>query len=223
MQYNPEKIGKTIRSEREKNNLSQSELGKKINVSGKQISNYETGKLIPPIDILFELCNVFNCELGYLLGEKSYTYGTKENTIILNKTGLSIEALNAIMKITGTDKSCLEFGYDAQKYRELLNRILTSEKFQEIIEDMSELNYLYSAYKNNIDSKLITKIGKENLDKLMEKYSSLTLYDDQEDCENLIKIDQAIDCKLICQERTAFLRYKLQEKFILLLNELYPD
>ena len=51
MRYDLEKIGKTIHQERDKLKWTQVKLGKKLGVSGKQISNYENGKLLPPQDI----------------------------------------------------------------------------------------------------------------------------------------------------------------------------
>lgn len=45
-------------------------LGDKLGVSGKQISNYESGALMPPMDILIKLCEVYECELEFLLNER---------------------------------------------------------------------------------------------------------------------------------------------------------
>lgn len=87
MKYNNEQISKMILSERTKLKISQAELGEKVGVVGKQISNYEKGKLVPPIDIVLRLCDVFKCELGYLLGEPDYADGTKIETAICNATG----------------------------------------------------------------------------------------------------------------------------------------
>ena len=64
MRYDLEKIGKTIHQERDKLKWTQVKLGKKLGVSGKQISNYENGKLLPPQDILLKMAALFNCEYG---------------------------------------------------------------------------------------------------------------------------------------------------------------
>ena len=51
MEYDFEQIGKSIKEERKKNGWTQEELGKMLCISGKQISNYEKGKLLPPQDV----------------------------------------------------------------------------------------------------------------------------------------------------------------------------
>ena len=75
MNHYPEKISKNIKTERLKRGWSQAKLGKYLGVSGKQISNYEnedTNKCTPPIDILLKMCDLFECDLGYLIGEDKY-------------------------------------------------------------------------------------------------------------------------------------------------------
>ena len=88
MRYDLEKIGKTIRQERNKLTWTQDKLGKILGVTGKQISNYENGKLLPPQDILLKMAALFNCEYGYLLGEESYKDGSKLTTAICESLGL---------------------------------------------------------------------------------------------------------------------------------------
>ena len=111
MKYDQEIIRKNIATERKKLGLSQDKLGAKIHTVGKQISNYENGITLPPLGVMLKLCEVFNCELGYLLGEKQYQEGTQARTIVMDYTGLSFDAMNALLYITGTDKACLSFGY----------------------------------------------------------------------------------------------------------------
>ncbi len=53
-------INLKIRKIRNKKNLSQDRFGKKIGVSGKTISAYETGKIIPPLKILEEISKVYD-------------------------------------------------------------------------------------------------------------------------------------------------------------------
>lgn len=112
MKYETELLGKTIRQERNKLNWTQKKLGDKIGVTGKQISNYEHGELLPPLDILEKMCKEFNCELGYLLGEEDYSEGTKLHTIIYDLYGLTPASLQAIKNITGNQgyisHSCLK-------------------------------------------------------------------------------------------------------------------
>ena len=71
MQYDLQKIGRIIREERKKHNTwTQEKFGAMLGVTGKQVSNYENGKLLPPQDILLKMAELFNCEYGYLLEKK---------------------------------------------------------------------------------------------------------------------------------------------------------
>jgi len=54
------KYGQKIRYLRNKFNLSQNRFGKKIGVSGKTISSYETGRSKPPFHILEKIAETFN-------------------------------------------------------------------------------------------------------------------------------------------------------------------
>ena len=234
MKYQVENISKTIAKERKKlKNVSQSKLGEMINVSGKQISNYENGKLLPPIDIMLKLCEVFNCELGYLLGEETYANGTKTNTIVSNVTGLSVESINAITQITGTEKHCIDFGYESEKYRRILNSLLISKEFYDIMELLSNLDDIYKRdeEKDNLESNLKKELGEELFNKALE---NCNIVDQDEDADDftleeqnaIIKAKTLIDnCMTMdCNNKhdMAYTKFRLQEKCTLLLNRLYP-
>lgn len=50
-----ENLGERIKNIREERNLSQRRFGKKIGISDKTISAYETGKIIPSLQVLQEI------------------------------------------------------------------------------------------------------------------------------------------------------------------------
>lgn len=100
MRYDSEQIGKIIREERKKIGLTQDELGKMLFVTGKQISNYEKGRPLPSLETLLKMADLFHCELGYLLGEKSYKDRSRLNTIICDLMGLSSKAIESICDST---------------------------------------------------------------------------------------------------------------------------
>lgn len=54
-----EHIGDKIKKIRDNHNLSQDRFGKKIGLSGKTISAYETGRTYPPIKILQKIVEVY--------------------------------------------------------------------------------------------------------------------------------------------------------------------
>ena len=229
MTYDGEEIGKNIFCKRTKLKISQVELGKKIGTVGKQISNYEKGKTIPPIDVLLKLCDVFQCDLGYLLGESDYSEGTKLETAIVESTGLSMEALNSIRKITGTEKACLSFGCESDSYRRILNSFFSSSQFLSFIECLHDLDTAVSD-SNNIFIELEKKIGKERLDEAFTFYNNTTDYEldpnapklTPEQYEAIGMINSAIDKQYGLSYTIKISRYELHEAFEALVESLYP-
>ena len=139
MKYSVENIGKIIKKERERIGFTQAGLGKRLHITGKQISNYEKGLTTPPTDILFKLCEVFNCELGYLLGEDDYTDGSRLMAEMEKYTGLSKDSLETIYWFTGQEKDCYSFGMESEAARDMLNRFLTKPKFKAVLSGLIDL------------------------------------------------------------------------------------
>ena len=86
-------IGERIRKCRTDLKMSQNELAKRINRGRRAIVSWENGteKKCPPIEALMEMCKVFDCEIGYLVGE--YDCKTHALTDVHEKTGLSEAAI----------------------------------------------------------------------------------------------------------------------------------
>lgn len=102
MIYNKEKISERIRKERKNLNINQSQLAVAIGYSSSSrqtIGNWEdkNNNTVPNINDLFKLCEVFECELGYLLGE--YETKTRDVADIREITGLSETAINNLVAI----------------------------------------------------------------------------------------------------------------------------
>lgn len=57
-------ISATIKQIREKKNLSQDRFGKKLGLSGKTISAYETGKCTPPLKVMEEISIVYDTNIS---------------------------------------------------------------------------------------------------------------------------------------------------------------
>lgn len=231
MKYSSEEIGKKIKDERLKLNWSQEALGIDLGQKSgaKQISKYESG-MLPPIDVLLKLCEIFNCELGYLLGEDDYSSGTKVNTAIENSLGLNNESINAIKHITGTEKSCVSFGYESKNYRRILNSFISSSSFADLAIALYDLDCSIAA-KKIIWLNLEEKYGKETIDKAFEYYNSTTDYFHDENAEKLddiyyqamADIDSAIDKDYETSFPIKVLRYEAREAFERLLDNLYPQ
>ena len=100
MNYDWEKIGVRIKYERKQQSLSQEALVEAIGLSVQTrqlIGKWEKGKTIPTLGELTKLCEIFECELGYLLCE--YDCKTREATDIQEVTGLSEKAINSLVEM----------------------------------------------------------------------------------------------------------------------------
>jgi len=97
MHYEREGIAMRIKTERKMLGLTMEELANLLNVDRNTITAWERqdGKRrTPNLDDLLRMCNLFNCELGYLLGEHSGK--TRAETDIQAKTGLSFESISSL-------------------------------------------------------------------------------------------------------------------------------
>lgn len=167
MRYDPKIIGKRIK-EGCKNcrtpdgkRLTQEALAEMLNVTRETVSTWATGKKIPTLDTLFRLCDIFNFELGYLLGEPGYENGTRQATDIVNETGLSEDAAYALQKYKrmNTEKSSIDLkagsvmsnaaqnALDFKKYTEpsqfipeLISFMLTSKSFNNLVKRICAQN-----------------------------------------------------------------------------------
>ena len=62
-------FGNNLKKIRQKHEMTQEELAKKINTSRSNIANYENDKNMPSIETLNNLSEVLNCSTDYLLGK----------------------------------------------------------------------------------------------------------------------------------------------------------
>lgn len=105
MNYDKKAIGKRIKKERLAAGFkNQGSFAQKMSYhedSRQTIGNWENGKIMPSLTDLFKMCEIFDCELGYLLCE--YDCKTRKATDIQTATGLSENAINALSNIKNTD------------------------------------------------------------------------------------------------------------------------
>jgi transcriptional regulator with XRE-family HTH domain len=84
------KIGRFIAEKRKENKLTQSQLAKKLNITDRAVSKWETGKGMPDSSIMLQLCEVLGITVNDLLnGEvvnmNDYNKKTEEMLIELVK------------------------------------------------------------------------------------------------------------------------------------------
>ena len=223
MKYNEEQIGKLIKQEREKRGMTQAQLAAELFVTNKQISNYERGKPIPPLDKLLDLCAVFDCELGYLLGEEDYQNETQVKTTVCKSTGLTMDSIQSILDLV-TDK------WEGDTNRQMLNHLFTASLLQEFLSDLSNVDRIISDYES-IDKKLEEKYGEEMMGKAWEAYHDPHIdyqhdeeYQEQHPdlCQIMFEIDQSIDKKYDMEYTIDIARYRLNKTMEAMIDEMYP-
>ncbi len=90
------KIGKFISECRKQVNLTQLQLGEKLNITDRAISKWETGKAMPDSSIMLDLCELLNISVNDLLcGEKiSMENSNEKNQELLLEMAKEVERKN---------------------------------------------------------------------------------------------------------------------------------
>lgn len=76
-------LGKRIKEQRKKMNLTQEELGNLINVTKVSICCYENGTRTPTLETLKVLSETFHVDINYLLGNDSYEVAENNSSMEL--------------------------------------------------------------------------------------------------------------------------------------------
>ena len=128
-------IGERIKYQSKKHKITIKELAYLLNDRNERtIKAYRKGETIPPLSILLTMCNLFECDLEYLLGFQECE--TKEKTDIHNATGLTDTAIEAI---TGRPE------YDDYILSKKNNKPFTDDTFSWCITH-GMLNIIYDLY-----------------------------------------------------------------------------
>lgn len=69
---NYQRIGALITDLRNKKNMSQTHLARKLNVSPKTVSKWENGHGLPHIDTLYKLCEILDVDINELLSNEEF-------------------------------------------------------------------------------------------------------------------------------------------------------
>lgn len=83
-------IGKFIAECRKEKELTQLQLAEKLNITNRAVSKWETGKSMPDVSIMLELCNVLGVSVNELLSgeridEEMYKEKAEENLLSLQE------------------------------------------------------------------------------------------------------------------------------------------
>lgn len=104
---NQEKIGKFIADCRKEAGYTQTALGEKLGITDRAVSKWETGKSMPDVSIMMELCELLNINVNELLtGERismeNYKVKAEENLLEMQKQEeLSNKKLLALEVVIG--------------------------------------------------------------------------------------------------------------------------
>ena len=136
MKYSKHDIARRLRSSREALGLSQSDVADRLDsVQQKEdgkATNYNTigrwenelNKVMPSLKDMLALCEVFDCELGYLLCE--HDTKRREAADIRDATGLSEKSVNQLAWLSYTFVDAYE----------IVNLLITHPYFESLIDTM---------------------------------------------------------------------------------------
>lgn len=108
MDFNIEKFSYRLTVLLEENNMSQTQLAKKIGTSNVTICRYLTCERIPRLDVVTKIASVFNVSLDYLLGlsdNKDVNTSDFDNDLNI---ALSIKELYSLDKTSNLSKNQIE-------------------------------------------------------------------------------------------------------------------
>lgn len=143
--YDYKNIGSIIKKERKELGMNQEALATALNISARQtIAKWENGTAIPQLEDMLNMCNLFDCELGYLLGE--HELKTQAATDIHKQTGLSAEAIEYLQFAHSEAHRIPEDNYDsAPAVNDIIIRtinFLLEENRYWSLDDGSKYNFL---------------------------------------------------------------------------------
>ena len=79
---NQEKIGRFIAECRKKNNMTQSQLAEKLNITDRAISKWENGKSMPDSSIMLDLCSELKISVNELLSGEMIGMNNYDNLFL---------------------------------------------------------------------------------------------------------------------------------------------
>lgn len=160
MEYNLLEIGKRIRALRQEKNLSQdgliNELQKNVAIGRNTLSAIENGNAKHfELSLLTSLCDVFECEMGFLLCE--YSCKTRETTDIFELTGLSEKACKTLSTLKNNHYAYIFVDLLLQAPEELLEKL--SKKWLGYACVKQVVSPAVSKYKDDLERlKIVTDI-----------------------------------------------------------------
>ncbi len=230
MQYKPEEIGKRLAQRRKQMGLTQPKLAQKMFCTVKNISVYENGHTTPPIEVLFKLCDILNCDFGYIIGDPDYSDSTKIDSEIRSQYGLGQDALATLRSITYFERKYSNLQNPPRDHLDSTNEFISSSFFPDLIEGFADLKRKYAELDKTI-SEFEMEYGEGAFERARQlDFERSMLSPEDEDIPEITE-EQDREMKAVIpilkrisqiEREIKIARYGLQESFSLLLNQLYP-
>lgn len=100
---NTRELGARIKEQRKALGYNLEELAPQIGISRQTLAKWENGQGNgPTVNDLLRMCELFNCDFGYLVGE--YTCKKRESTDIQAETGLSDSGIDTLRSLDPRSK-----------------------------------------------------------------------------------------------------------------------
>lgn len=98
------KIGKYIQELRKRKNITQNQLGEKLNISFQAVSKWERGETLPDVSILLDLAAILETTVDNILngGERIINFNRK---ILTKEIKTGIDCLSNIGSLLGKDNT----------------------------------------------------------------------------------------------------------------------
>ena len=194
--YNLDNISKVIRETRKAIGISQEQLSKECSVSRSTVIKWEQGKIEPDMHSLLTMCNLFDCELGYLLGEEGYEDGKRTVTDICKATGLSRLAVENLIKIKKDDERLegtldIDLGFISFMLEKgYFNR---SELFQKLSDNPSAALSMDRSNASVFLYDVFTEANQNYVLHLLSKYIDLALFESKNNFRRELKENNIMD------------------------------
>lgn len=173
-------VGERIKYIRTSKNMTQEDLGIKVNRTRQEINYYENNTRKVDLETLVSIANVLEVSLDYLNGITDIEKPNLQLQAINEKLGLSEKAIFQIMKFKNS-KEVLSDVYDdfeiagvesEEKKLAMLNMLLENSKFDKILEYMVS----YEKTENEIENFPSVQAFQRNNKEMLEDKKSLIEY-----------------------------------------------
>lgn len=157
-------LGKRIKIQREKLKMTQETLAERIGVARQTLTKWENDKGYPDLEMLVNMCDVFECETGYLLGEIDCE--TRELTDICSATGLTEQAVKKLKEYSENLKKSVPI----ENINNIVSLIICNLYFEEMI-----IKFCKIAQKRYEDEEYLPNIINKNENEMRELLKGMSL------------------------------------------------